>query len=102
MGELHLHVVTDLVAHRTVDEDVEVEVLVGERVVPSEREVGQGRTDVGLVVFVDNAVTIDITVLDIAYVGSILRVVLCGVCAPRLGAVGIGDDGVVLLKGVNG
>ena len=82
MGKLHLHVVSYLVAYRTVDEDVQVKVLVDKRVVPSEREVGQRRTDVGLVILVDDAIAIDILVFDITYVSGVLWIILSRISAP--------------------
>ena len=65
MGELHFHVVVHLVAVCSVNENVEVEVLVAEGVGPSEGELGHGRPDIGLVVVVDNAIGLTLWAADV-------------------------------------
>ena len=102
MGQLHLHIVTYLVAHASVDEDVQVEVLIDKCVVPTEGELRQRRTDVGLIVLVDHTVTIHVLILDITHIGGVLWIVLGRIGAPRLRAVGILHDRVILLQGVHG
>ena len=94
--ELHLHVVAHLVADRAVDEDGEVEVLVAERVVPAEGPLRHCRADLCLVVLVDDAVTVHVNVFHVAYVCRCLRVVVARVLAPRLCAVGVGDNRVAV------
>ena len=58
VGQLDGEVVHYLVAHRTVDEHVEVEVLVTEGVVPSEGVFGHRRTNVRAVVLVNHTVAV--------------------------------------------
>ena len=66
--ELHLHVVAHLIAHWTIDEDIQVKVLVAESIIETECKFRQWRTDIGAVFLIDNAVTIDVLVLDVAYI----------------------------------
>ena len=49
VSHLHVQIVGYLGAYRTVDEDIQVEVLVAEGVVPSEGPLREWRTDVGLI-----------------------------------------------------
>ena len=102
MAELHLHVVTNLAAVVTIDEDGQVEVLISKGVVPTEGELGERRTDVGLVLFVDDAVAIHILILQVAHERGVAGVVLRRVGAPVSLSVGIVLNGVVLLQGVDG
>ena len=99
VGELHLHVVTHLVADRTVHEDGQVEVLVGEGVVPTEGPLGHGRSDVGLVVLVDDTIVVHVNILHVTGIDGVLGVVVGRIGAPRLGSVRVGNDGVVLVTG---
>ena len=76
MSELHSIVVTYLVTIRTIDEDVEIPLLVVEGVVPTECELWKWRTNIGLILLVDLAIAIDILILDIAYECSVRTAIL--------------------------
>ena len=72
MGKLVLVVITDLVTIRTVNEDIQVEVVPTEGVSPAESEFRQWRTDICTVVCINLSIghavrTAKILVLDIAY-----------------------------------
>ena len=101
MAELHLRVVTNLAAVVTIDEDGQVEVLISKGVVPTEGELGERRTDVGLVLFVDDTIAVDILVLQVAHISSVRGIVPRRVGAPVSLSVGIVLNGVVLLQGVD-
>ena len=66
MGKLHLVVVTNLTTNRTVDENVQIEAFVCKGVVETKGVLRQGVTNDGTVGFIDDAVTVQVFVLDIA------------------------------------
>ena len=101
MSQLHLHVVTYLVAYRTVDKEAQVEVLVTEGVVPTEGELRQWRADVGLIILIDDAVLVHILEFQVAYECGVRAAVECRIGVPALCAVGIRNDRIVLLQGVH-
>ena len=70
MSELHLVVVTNLVAYRTIDEYGQIPLLVVECVVPTKGKVRQRRTDIGLVLFVLKNISLSYT-FDKKLVGKI-------------------------------
>jgi hypothetical protein len=80
VGKLILIIITYLVAIRTINEDIQVEVVPTESVCPTECEVRQRRADVSAVVSVNLAVghtvwTAKIFILDITYpYGGILGI----------------------------
>ena len=76
MGQLDGEVVHHLVAHRTVDEHVEVEVLVTEGVVPSEGVFWHRRTNVRAVVLVNHTIAVEVFVLDVTYPNGVVSVEL--------------------------
>ena len=98
MSHLHVQIVGYLGTYRTIDEDIQVEVLVAEGIVPSEGPLWQWRTDVGLIILVNLAIIVDVLVFQVAYVGGVGTIQLAGIL-PRvmLGAVGIGGLVVVVL-----
>ena len=103
MSHLHVQIVGYLGAYRTVDKDIQVEVLVAEGIVPSEGPFWQWRTDVGLIILINLAIFVDVLVLQVTYVGGVGAIKLAGIL-PRvvLGAVGIsGLVVVVLLESLN-
>ena len=71
MSHLHVQIVGYLAAYRTVDEDVQIEVLVTEGIVPTECPLWKWRTDIGLIILIDDAITIDILVLQVTYIGGV-------------------------------
>ena len=66
MGKLHLVVVTNLTTNRTVDENVQIEAFVCKGVVETKGVLGQWVANDGTVVLVDDAVTVQVLVLDIS------------------------------------
>ncbi len=71
VSHLHVQIVGYLGAYRTVDEDIQVEVLVAEGVVPSEGPLREWRTDVGLIILVNLTIFVDVLVLQVAYIGGV-------------------------------
>ena len=104
VSHLHVQIVGYLGAYRTVDEDIQVEVLVAEGVVPSEGPLREWRTDVGLIILVDDTIAVDILVLQVTYVGGVAAAELGWIVNPCivLGAICICcyRDWVVLLQGL--
>ena len=102
VGHLHVQIVGYLAAYRTVDEDVQVEVLVTEGVVPTEGPLWKWRTYIGLIILIDDAITIDILVLQVTYIGGVAAAELGWIINPCivLGSVSICSyrDWVVLLQ----
>jgi hypothetical protein len=75
VGKLILIIVTNLVAIRTINEDIQVEVVPTESVSPAECEVRQRRADVSTVLCINDAVTVQVLILDVAYpYGSVLGI----------------------------
>ena len=104
VSHLHVQIVGYLGAYRTIDEDIQVEVLVAEGIVPSEGPLWQWRTDVGLIILVDDTIAVDILVLQVTYIGGVAAAELRWVVNPCivLGAICICcyRDWVVLLQGL--
>ena len=67
MGKGNGVIVEDFIAIASVDEDIEVEVLVGKGIAPAEGELRKRIADIGTVLFIDHSVLADIFVLDITY-----------------------------------
>src|SRR5699024_2312440 len=65
MYQLHGKVVVHLVAIGTVDENGQVEVLVTESIGPAKSKLRHRRTDIGLVIVVDNAIGHTVRTTDI-------------------------------------
>ena len=102
MSHLHVQIVGYLGTYRTVDEDIQVEVLVAEGIVPTEGPLWKWRTDVGLIILINLAIFVDVLVFQVTYVGGVAAAELRWIVNPCivLGAICIScyRDWVVLLQ----